>query len=143
MGSKKKKRKKKKKIGCISIIIVLVALVVTFLNYKWYTQDKFWITYYGTPHEMEVVNVDSVETYKYYTQYHTLKFNDTTKGEVELIPYPGKGFAVGEKIKVNVLDTQATFPEKPNILYSIFLGILMLGSWYLCYAIVIHRFFNS
>ncbi|WP_103867230.1 hypothetical protein [Aquimarina sp. I32.4] len=142
-SNKKKKRKKKRKIGCMPIVITLVTIVFTFLNFKWYTQDRFWITYYGTPHEMVVVELDSVKVRKYYNYYNTLKFVDSinySNDEIDFVQRKVK-LKVGKIIEVNVLDNKAAFTEKPDVLYSIFLGVLMLGSWYIFFGTVLYRFF--
>ncbi|WP_298538627.1 hypothetical protein [uncultured Aquimarina sp.] len=129
----------------MSVIITLIAIIFTFLNFKWYTQDRFWITYYGTPHEMVVVALDSFKSYRRYEYSHTLKFVDTVNFSDDHIDFVSIDYRinVGKRIDVNVLDNKAAVTEKPSIPYSIFWGVLMLGSWYLFYNTVLYKFFSN
>ncbi|WP_405266397.1 hypothetical protein [Cellulophaga sp. Ld12] len=129
---------KKKVFKLSSILVIVFTIVALFINFKYHTQDKFWISYFGESQNSTVIKVDSFRLQKRgYGYYHTLTIIDTSsqsQKHIELISGTTK-YELGAKIKVKILKDKAAFSETPSFIFSLILGGFILFSWILNYTL--------
>jgi preprotein translocase subunit SecG len=132
-----------KKTGCLGVVMLLIALLFTFLNYKYHTQDLYWVNYFGESYNGKIIEVDSTETYnskynysykvEYLSKEKEIKFLNINYFYAKKISLYKKGNIVEFK---KYKDKVEFLEHSPNILGSLFWGIVMVICWLLFLWIV-------
>ena len=132
-----------KKIGFLRFFILLIALLFTFLNYKYHTQDLFWVNYFGESYNGKIIEIDSIETYnsKYNYTYKVEYLSNEKKVEFSNITYfyakKTSIYKKGNVVPFKKYNDKVEFLENsPNILGSLFWGSIMVTLWVLFLRIV-------
>ena len=119
------------------IFVIFFTIIVVIVNFKYYIQDKFWISYFGKPYDMTIIKIDSFRLQKKgYDYIHNLGYSNThlkPQRNIELIYGNGK-HSLGKKINVQVYNNKATFSKKPNSIFVLILGSPMILSGFLIYG---------
>lgn len=128
-------KKGKIKIGCFSVFVLLIAVLFTVMNVRYYFGDDFRIKAFGEKHKGNIIRIDSTASnYNHYNYSYSVRFRNHDKDDSVTIVERARrnSYALNTEISFAKRDLESRFVfSLKDIISQIIFGALFIGAWYL------------